>query len=345
MVNKVDIENWWGRGGSSILLDVRTPAEYEQGHIPGARNLPLFTNQERAIVGTLYKKEGPEAALLKGLEIVGPKMRSFVEQAAGLAPDRKLTIHCWRGGNRSGSMGWLLDLAGFEVETLIGGYKAFRRFVLDGFFRKKLKLIVLGGKTGAGKTLILHELKARGEQIIDLEGLAHHKGSAFGWIGEEAQPTSEQFENKLFEAFDKLDAHKACWIENESRTVGKVYIPQGMWEQMKAAPLLNIELPPEERIRHLVDTYTQTDSEDLKNCFRNMKKRLGGQHVNAALEALDQNDYSSAVKIALAYYDKTYQYQLENTVAPEVHRLSFDHLDPASIAEALIRFRIGGLMD
>jgi tRNA 2-selenouridine synthase len=344
-VKRVALKDWWNTRKQSVLLDVRTPAEFEKGHIPGALNLPLFSNDERAEVGTIYKQEGPEPALLRGLELVGPKMRGFVERARDLVPDRKLTVHCWRGGNRSASMAWLLDLAGFEVEILEGGYKAFRKFVLDGFFKKKLNLTVLGGKTGTGKTSILHALREKGEQVIDLEGLANHKGSAFGWIGEDPQPTSEHFENRLFDVFSSLESEKPTWIENESRTVGKVYIPQGMWDQMKAAPLVNIEFPLEERIRHLVDTYTQTEAEDLKVCFRNLKKRLGGQNVKAGLEALERNDYATAVKIALTYYDKTYQYQLDNSPAPEVHMLSFDQLNPEVIAKTLIRFRSDGVME
>ncbi|NJN34457.1 MAG: tRNA 2-selenouridine(34) synthase MnmH, partial [Saprospiraceae bacterium] len=134
-------------------------------------------------------------------------------------------LYCWRGGKRSGSMAWLLSFAGFDVATVAGGYKNYRNLVLQSFENQSLKLIILGGKTGSGKTQILKELEKKGEQIIDLEALAHHKGSAFGWIGEEKQPSSEQFENSLFEVIRKIDPTKRVWVENESRNIGTVFIP------------------------------------------------------------------------------------------------------------------------
>ena len=178
------------------LLDVRSPAEFEQGHIPGAINVALFTNEERARVGTIYKTQGKDEAVLEGLRIVGPKMASIVEQALELAPERKLKVHCWRGGMRSGSVGWLLRQAGFSVEVLNGGYKAYRQKVLQEL-ANPFNFVVVGGPTGSGKTHVLKALQNSGEQVIDLEGLAHHRGSAFGHMGLEEQPSSEYFENLL----------------------------------------------------------------------------------------------------------------------------------------------------
>lgn len=322
-----------------VLLDVRTPAEFEQGHIPGAINLPLFSNEERAEVGTLYKQQSQEAAFLRGLDFVGGKMRTFVEKARTFAPHGRVMTHCWRGGQRSGSMSWLLDLAGLDVMTLNGGYKAYRRHILDTFGDRKLTILILGGHTGSGKTDILQQLRGQGEQIIDLEGIANHKGSAFGALGEAPQPTVEQFENDLFDAFCDIDPGRRVWLENESRAIGRVYIPQAFWAQMNAAPLVHLEIPLEVRVGRLVADYAGFPREALIDSFERIRKRLGGQHLQAAREALAGDDFESAARIALRYYDKAYGFfverRQEQTGAP-VYRLEVDENDPAHAASLLV---------
>ena len=315
-----------------VTLDVRSPGEYAQGHIPGAISFPLFNDEERAQVGTLYKQQGKEEAMLLGLKIVGPKMEKFVREARKLAPQRGLAVHCWRGGQRSGSMAWLFRQAGFDVVTLQGGYKNYRRHVLESFEQVSFPMIVIGGQTGTGKTKILHELQRMGEQIIDLEALAHHKGSAFGAIGELPQPTVEQFENDLFEAMRHLDLNRRVWLENESRSIGRVFIPDGFWRHFKASALFNIEVPFECRIKNLVDDYTGISAVELEDAFRRIEKKLGGQHLKTALEALQTGDYAAAAAIALRYYDKTYHYGLENNTSPDIRMLSFGHGDIKRIA-------------
>lgn len=322
------------------LLDVRSPGEFAQGHIPGAINMPLFTNEERAAVGTLYKQEGKDAAMELGLHLVGPKLGNFVKEAKELAPERKLRVHCWRGGQRSGSMAWLFRQAGFQVETLEGGYKAYRKFVLDGFEQTPLQLIILAGRTGSGKTKILQELAALGEQVIDLEALAHHKGSAFGFIGELPQPTVEQFENNLFDVIQSLNLHQRVWAENESHSIGRIFIPEGFWQHMKVAPLVNIEIPHAARIENLLADYVLTDREQLKTAFQKIDKKLGGLNFKTALEALEQNDFAKAADIALQYYDKTYQHGLENSPSPDIRHLLFVHGNPPEIARTLAQLEL-----
>ncbi len=182
------------------LLDVRSPGEYAQGHVPGALSFPLFSDAERATVGTIYKQQSRDLALETGLELVGPKLGGFVREARTLAPQGQVVVHCWRGGQRSGSMAWLLRQGGLDVWTLEGGYKAYRTWVLAELAAQQYSLYIIGGRTGTGKTKILHALRQMGEQVVDLEGLACHKGSAFGFIGELPQPTVEQFENDLHAA-------------------------------------------------------------------------------------------------------------------------------------------------
>lgn len=325
---------------SQLLLDVRSPSEYAQGHIPEAVNFPLFSDEERAQVGTAYKQQGKKAALLLGLQLVGPKMAGFVEQATALAQDRDLAVHCWRGGQRSQSMAWLFRQAGFRVQVLEGGYKKYRNFVLEAFEKWPLPLIVLGGKTGVGKSKVLRALRQMGEQIIDLEALAHHKGSAFGSIGEAPQPSSEQFENNLFDAMAGLDLRRRIWVENESQSIGKVFLPLSFWRQMKQAPLYNISVPQDARIQNLIDDYAGVASSELEAAFARIEKKLGGQHLKTALEALAQKNFAAAAAIALKYYDKTYAYGLDHNPSPEIHLLDFDSADPQRIAEHCLQLAV-----
>ena len=289
-----------------VLLDVRTPAEYAIGHIPGAYNLPLFSNEERVVVGTLYKQQSPDKAFLKGLEYAGARMPDYVKEARLLAPRGKVVVHCWRGGQRSGSLSWLLSFSGMDVQVLQGGYKAYRQYIHQQFGERQLRMLVLGGPTGSAKTKILHELAALGEQVIDLEKLARHKGSAFGSLGEEAQPTVEQFENELYSTFANIDPQRRVWIENESRGIGKVFMPQGFWEQFRQSPLIDLVMPFEQRVQFLVETYAGFAAEDLMASFYAIERRLGGQNLKLALAALQAGDFASAAAIALRYYDKSY---------------------------------------
>ncbi len=318
------------------LLDVRSPGEYAQGHIPGARNLPLFSDEERARVGTLYKQQGQWPAFLLGLQIAGPKLEYFVREARAIAPHRRLAVHCWRGGQRSQSMAWLWSQAGFEVQVLEGGYKRYRQHVLPGLETIRLRLIVLGGKTGVGKTKVLRALGRMGEQILDLEALAHHKGSAFGSIGERPQPTQEQFENALFDVLCRLQPEQRVWVENESRNVGRIYLPSGLWRQMRAAPLLHLEVPHACRLQHLVEDYAWAPLPELEAAFCRIEKKLGGLRLKAALEALRRGDFALAAEIALAYYDKTYNFDCQSRPAAAIHALTFEHADSEKMARACV---------
>ncbi len=337
-VEKIQPADLWQHLTDRVLIDVRSPSEFARAHIPNAHSLPLFNDEERAKVGTMYKQMSPEAALLKGLEIVGPKMSGFVKKAIKWSPNRKVMVHCWRGGKRSGSVAWLLKFAGFDVLTIEGGYKNYRQFVLQSFDNQLFKnMIILGGKTGSGKTYILKELEKRGEQIIDLEQLAHHKGSAFGWIGENPQPTTEQFENDLHEALRHIDPTKRVWVENESRSVGGVFIPEGFWTQFKKAPLIHIEVSFDLRVEHLVNVYATTEKADLAQSFEKIKKKIGFDQAKFAIEAVENGDFAKAAAIALTYYDKAYSFGFDTNTAPQKHVLNIDKYDPINVAEKLIQ--------
>jgi tRNA 2-selenouridine synthase len=320
------------------LVDVRTPAEYEQGHIPGAHNIPLFSNEERAEVGTLYKQEGKEEAVMKGLEFVGPKMHGFAKKAKELSVQSggKILVHCWRGGMRSQSMAWLFNTAGMQADTLFGGYKAYRAYN-RALFERDIPIVILGGKTGSGKTHILEAIKQRGEQVIDLEGIAHHKGSAFGHIGEAPQPSTEQFENDLAAKWQELDFNQVLWLEDESKSIGRVYQPDIVYQKIRSAPLLFVEVPLEQRVEMLVKDYTVEDKEALALSLNKIVKRLGGDNYKMAMEALEDGDFATTARIALRYYDKAYLYGMSKREPKKVHRVDLPYTSFEDAADELIK--------
>ena len=289
------------------LIDVRSPSEYAIGHIPGAINMPLFSDEQRSDIGTIYKGVGREAALLKGLDYVGSEMSHLVRRAHELAEGRSIFVHCWRGDKRSESVAWLLSFSGLEVHTIQGGYKAYRQFLAAEFMARNYEIKLLGGLTGSGKTTLLLEMKKHDFQIIDLEGLAHHKGSAFGDLGELPQPTNEQFSNALYESFLSFDPTKPIWLESESKNVGKVVLPDPVWNKMLDAGRVELVIPDAQRIRNLVDLYGEYSKSLLKKAFEKIQKRLGGLKTQLALSSIEENDLYTAAKIALSYYDKAYQ--------------------------------------
>lgn len=335
MTKPLPVEQFLEMAKTLPIIDVRSPGEFERGHIVGAVNIPLFENHERAEVGTRYKKVGKESAFLLGLDIVGSKLSGFVKKANKVAPNRAVLVHCWRGGMRSGSFATLLSSAGMKVSILIGGYKSYRNFILEEF-RKPLNIIILGGKTGSGKTEVLYELEKQGEQILDLEGLANHKGSSFGMLGQAPQPMTEHFENMLYEKFSKLDTNRRIWLEDESRNIGCCNIPDGLWQQMRVANVAFIDVDKEIRIKRLVNEYAQFSFEELKSATDRILKRLGGQHHKAALEALAQGDFSIGTDIALTYYDKAYLHGLSKRESSKIKTFEVNENDPVATAKRLI---------
>ncbi|MBP6310938.1 MAG: tRNA 2-selenouridine(34) synthase MnmH [Flavobacteriales bacterium] len=321
----------------SRIIDVRSPAEFSQGHIPGAHNMPLFSNEERAIIGTLYKQKSRDAAMLEGLRIVGPKMAPMVEEARDLAIDGRVAVHCWRGGERSASVAWLMEKAGFaDVVTLTGGYKAFRNHVLRSF-ENRYDLRILSGYTGTGKTELLGHLKELGQQIVDLEDLANHKGSSYGAIGEDPQPSTEQFENLLWSALQEVDMKRPLWVEDESQMIGTVKIPDPFFAQVRNAFCYFADMPREERAARLVGSYGKYPKAELAAATKRIEKRLGPQHCRTALEALENGDLHSVAMITLTYYDKTYLHGLRKRDASRIVRETASFVNMKAIAEQAIK--------
>lgn len=319
------------------VLDVRTPAEFKKGHIPGAVNIPLFTDEERVIIGTLYKVSGQQAAVMKGLEFVGPRLNAYVLAAMQAAPGQKVLLHCWRGGMRSASFAQLLRACGFEVTTLKGGYKSFRTHIIKQFERL-IPVYALGGLTGSGKTEILYELKKCGQQVIDLEGLASHLGSAFGTLGHLVQPTQENFENELGLELSAMDASKPVWIEDECINIGHIALPQALWVQLKNALLFQVILPDKLRKDHLLSQYGNLNKEFLKERFLRIQKRLGLEIMNLALDAIENDRTLEVLEIALAYYDKSYTKQLKKKDPLKLFPIELNSLNFAESAKLLVEF-------
>jgi len=310
MIRTLSINEFLTLDSTIPVADVRTPAEFEQGHIPGAFNIPLFTNDDRVKVGTTYKQQGREQAILLGFDLVGDKWSGFIRQALDIAPGKKIALHCWRGGMRSGAMAWAFNLYGFEVFLLEGGYKSYRRLALDKF-AETFNIYILGGLTGSGKTKVLHHLKAAGEQVIDLEDLAQHQGSAFGSMNSMVQPTQEQFENELAMQLNRLDKQKPVWLEDESMTIGKRFIPNALYHQMREAHVIAFKIPLEARVNFLVEEYGKLNKEFLKACTEKIWKRLGPEQTKNAVIAIEEGRMADFIRIVLVYYDKTYRMGLE----------------------------------
>ncbi len=291
----------------NILIDARSPKEYKHAHIPGAINVALLNDEHREQVGITYKKEGREAAVVKGFELVGPLFADIIKEVKTFAEGKDLLIYCWRGGMRSGILSWLLGMSGFKVQLLDGGYKCYRNWVLDTL-KVQRRMIILGGKTGSGKTELLHHLQLKGEQVLDLEKLASHKGSSFGALGQDPQPSNEHFENLLFRDLRILEEEKLVWIENESRSIGSVKIPDPLFNQMRDAAVVEVEIPLEIRKSRILNEYGNFPVEHLKICTERLEKRLGGLRLKLCLAALNEGRMHDWLDYLLEYYDETYSY-------------------------------------
>lgn len=302
----IDVNNFLIQSQKKLVIDVRSPIEFKKGHMPGAINIPLFDDLERAEIGTLYKLKGKEDAVMRGLEIVSPKLTNFINEAKKNTQNKSVLIYCFRGGMRSNSFGWLMNTAGLDAVIMQGGYKAYRNHVLKQF-EKEYKLLLLGGATGSGKTAILKYLRKE-IPIIDLEGLAHHKGSAFGGIGQPAQLPQQLFENNLYNELVNFRSDRYFLVEDESMSIGYNKIPYPFWLQMKKAPILKLIVPFDLRVNRLVNEYGKEDVEKLKQSVRNISQQLGPNHTKDCLQWLDEGRLEDVAALTLRYYDKAYEY-------------------------------------
>ena len=372
MIQKITIEEFLSLAKKYPILDVRSPGEYAHAHIPIAHSLPLFTDEERKQVGTAYKQQSREAAIKIGLEYFGVKMKAIVEEAESLVKSNKsgaknalnselqtpnsVLVHCWRGGMRSAAVAWLLDMYGFKVYLLAGGYKAYRNWALAQF-EKQYNFNIIGGFTGSGKTLLLHELENQGKTIIDLEGLASHKGSAFGAIENMPQPGQEMFENMLAEKLtvarcslpeangsNTNNEQRATdiFLEDESQRIGNLQIPMPLWYTMRKSPVLFMDISFEARLDYITEDYGKQKKETLKEAILRIQKRLGGLETKNALNFLEENNYKAAFRILLSYYDKWYHKGLHNreNISSLLNKIPCAGVDTKTNAQKLLSCNI-----
>ncbi len=316
-VKKIDIESFLSSAETTPIVDVRSPSEFLAGHIPGAINIPLLHDKERESVGIKFKNEGTLSAIYEGLNLTAPELSSKLQKALEMAVNGRLLAHCWRGGMRSEAMAWLFSLGNIDVEVLQGGYKSYRHHILESLSSKR-KMIVLGGMTGSSKTHILRFLNSRGEQIIDLEELAKHKGSAFGALGQPPQPSTEQFANLLFNDWRKLNPGFPVWVEDESRNIGSVFLPDTFHSNMQETKVIVLIMEVKTRLPRLLEEYSKYPLEALKASVLKISKRLGGDNTRDAILALESGDTAKAIEITLNYYDKAYLYGLKKKRADNI---------------------------
>ena len=296
-----------------IWIDVRSENEFAAGHIPHAVNIPILNNEHRHLVGKCYKEVGHDAAVKLGYDLVGPLFDEIVAKAKEISKGKNIAVYCWRGGMRSSIFSDLLVSNGMNVLRLEGGYKSFRHWCLDKFSRPN-RMIILSGKTGCDKTVWLKKLRNAGEPVIDLEDLANHMGSSFGGLGKGEQPSQEHFENLLGVQLSILQTlEERFWIENESRLIGKIRLPDPLFNQFPFMPHLELQLDLEKRIEHIIRDYGQFDKELLIERTRALTKRMGGEQVNLAIQHLEENRMEEWIKLLLHYYDNTYSHSKERS--------------------------------
>ncbi len=336
MIRRITIEEYLNISETIALTDVRTPAEFEAGHIPGAVNIPLFSNEERAHVGTVYKQQTQEQAMKLGYKYVTPKLDHYVAEAKKLEADGELAVYCWRGGMRSKAFAEHIHANGIKrVLVIEGGYKAYRKYALESFDMTST-IYVLGGYTGSGKTRILEHLSQKGHQVIDLEGLANHKGSAFGGIGQDKQPTTEHFSNLLFWEWKKMDLSIPVWVEDESSNIGSVNIPENFFSRMRESKVCFLNMPKEQRAKILVEEYAACEKNRLAHSIERISKRLGGLRTSEALQYLEEGNYYETALITLDYYDKFYLKGLNRRDQKNVIVIESDSIDEVKNARMVI---------
>jgi tRNA 2-selenouridine synthase len=295
------------------LVDVRSPGEYGDAHIPGGVNIPLFNDEERALVGTTYWKEGTDRAKLVGLSLVAPRLPQMLEQILAIAAGREILLYCWRGGMRSRSVFSLMEALGYPVRQLVGGYKAFRRqvvkFLTQGEIRQRV--FVLNGLTGVGKTLILKELHKLNAPVLDLEGMANHRGSAFGAVGLGSASSQKDFEARLFLDLHKLQDASYLMVEGEGKKIGPVILPDFLFQAMNQGHHILLEASLNERVKRITEEYSalgENNTEALATAALLLQRKLGREKCKTLAEQIRQGDISQAARILCTdYYDLFYR--------------------------------------
>jgi tRNA 2-selenouridine synthase len=319
------------------IVDARTPLEFAEDHLPGAINVPILTNAERVEIGTLYKQQGPQIARTRGLELTCHRFPAIVATITEAAAGRPILVYCWRGGLRSESIALLLEMTGIPAAKLQGGYKAFRQ-VVSSFFESvslPVQLVVLHGMTGSGKTEFLNQLPSSDWTVIDLEGLARHRGSAFGSLGLGEQPPQKRFETLLWDAFRQAPLDRPIVVEGESKRIGRLTLPGNLHEVMTESTKIWCEVSVTTRVKRLAAEYARTDYRGpMAEALERIKKKLGGTHYEDLKQKLDAWDVEGLAQgLIEQYYDKLYyrvrKWEPQATISLEEYGVAAEALKDA----------------
>lgn len=295
---------------SHCLIDARTPLEFAEDHLPGAINVPILTDAERVEIGTLYKQQGPQIARVRGLELTCHRFPAIVATISEAAQGRPILVYCWRGGLRSESVAMLVEMTGTPVCKLQGGYQSYRRQVVSFFENLQLpvQLLVLHGMTGSGKTEFLQRLPAERFTVIDLEGLARHRGSAFGALGLGQQPSQKRFDSLLWNAFRQAPLDRPIVVEGESKRIGQITLPGNLYEVMAASTKIWCQVSVATRVKRLAAEYAHDAYRGpMAEALERIKKKLGGPAFAELQEKLAAWDVEGVAQGLIEhYYDKLY---------------------------------------
>jgi len=325
------------------LIDVRSPAEFAEDHIPGAINLPVLSNEERARVGTIYVQDAPFRARKVGAALVSRNAAAHLEGPLADKPGGwRPLVYCWRGGQRSGAFASILREIGWRADTIKGGYKGYRALVVKTLYETELRarVVTIDGGTGTAKTRLLHELARQGEQVIDLEELAAHRGSVFGPMAEE-QPSQKAFESAIAQGVSRIEPDRPLFIEAESSKIGQLLVPPTLWKAMTAAPRIEIDAPIEARARHLVADYDDmvSDPAKLDGVLDKLIRFHGHAQVDTWRALADAGDYLQLCRELIeAHYDPRYA-RISRSDAPLLRRFALPDLSDAVLADTATQIR------
>lgn len=332
------VEDW--SGDFDAIIDVRSPAEFADDHIPGALSLPALSNEERAKVGTIYKQVSAFEAKKVGAALISRNIAShietfFLDKPGGFRP----LVYCWRGGQRSGSFALVLAEIGFRPHTLIGGYKRYRHDVLEQIEALPLQFQyrVVSGKTATAKTRFLAELAKAGAQVLDLEGLANHKGSMFGLEPGTQQPSPRGFESQVVHALKGMDPAKPVWVESESPKIGQLYVPKALHNAMRNAPSVRLHAPLEARVAHSVEDYRPwfEHPAEVRSRLERLTYRHGHDKINSWTALIDAKDWRGLVEALLIdHYDPAYSGSASAYGWDQGETLDLPDLEPETIKKA-----------
>jgi tRNA 2-selenouridine synthase len=325
--------------GFDDVIDVRSPAEFAEDHVPGAINLPVLDNAERARVGTIYVQDSPFRARKIGAALVFRNAAHHVETAlADREGGWRPLVYCWRGGQRSGSFAWMLGQIGWRAETVAGGYRSFRRLVHEVLYERALphRLVLLDGYTGTAKTELLHLMAKRGVQMLDLEGMAAHRGSLLGATAR-PQPGQKAFETAIAVALAGMDPARPVLVEAESSKIGARIVPPTLWAAMKRAPRIEVSAPVAARVAYLVRAYDDilSDGARLRGQLAPLVAHRGRAVVAGWSELIDAGDKAGLTRALMQqHYDPAYATSRRAVGARAVARVTARTLDAPGLAEA-----------